>query len=102
MKNIDYYFKLYNSLNEDNTHKISSDDICTPMECVKLMLDYLPDNFWSNDIKILDPCCGNGNFGAYCMFKTNLNNIWFNDINNNRIQNCKQILNPSNITKKIT
>lgn len=100
MKNIDYYFKLYNSLNEDNTHKNSSDDICTPMECVKLMLDYLPDNFWSNDIKVLDPCCGNGNFGAYCMFKTNLNNIWFNDINNNRIQNCKQILNPSHITKK--
>ena len=80
----EYYFKLYNNLNSDPSHMSSDDDICTSMECVKLMLDYIPKNFWKNDLKILDPCCGNGNFGAYCMFKTSIDNIWFNDINSKR------------------
>ena len=68
------------------------------MECVKLMLDYIPNKFWNQEsLKILDPCCGNGNFGAYCKFKTSLKNIWFNDINATRLANCKKILNPKNI-----
>jgi adenine-specific DNA-methyltransferase len=88
----------YDHLNEDISHKKSNDDICTPMECVKTMIDYIPNELWKRkDIRILDPCCGNGNFGAYCMFKTDIDNIWFNEINPIRYSNCKKILNPKHI-----
>jgi len=91
-------FQYYNQLNKDITHHISGDDICTPMDCVKTMLDYVPDELWQRPaLRILDPCCGNGNFGAYCKFKTNPNNIWYNELNPIRLANCKKILNPANI-----
>ena len=94
-------FDIYNKLNLDKSHMLSTDDICTPMECVKRMIDYLPDSLWKRKkIKVLDPCSGNGNFGAYCQFKTNINNIFFNEINPIRQENCKRILNPKNISNK--
>lgn len=90
----DYFDKL----NEDLSHRTTSDDICTPMECVKMMVDSVPDELWRrNKIEILDPCCGNGNFGAYCSFKTDKDNIYYNDYSILRITNCKKILNPSHI-----
>ncbi len=98
-KNIDIsLFDFYDVLNEDTSHMNSSDDICTPMKCVKKMIDYIPEDFWKKKIKILDPCSGNGNFGAYCMTKTSLDNIWFNEINKIRYNNCKKILNPKHIS----
>lgn len=93
-------FQFYDLLNKDISHMSSSDDICTPMECVKKMLDYIPENFWNKRIKVLDPCAGNGNFGAYCMTKTSLDNIWFNEINEIRYKNCKSILNPLHISNR--
>ena len=98
---MDETFKYFNKLNEDNSHKISNDDICTPMECVKTMIDYIPQEFWNRkNIRILDPCCGNGNFGAYCQYKTHLDNIWFNEINPLRYSICKDILNPVHINNE--
>jgi hypothetical protein len=71
------------------------------MELVKKMIDYLPNELWGrDDIKVFDPCCGNGNFGAYAKFKTNIDNIYFNDLNEKRIANCKTLLNPKNITNE--
>lgn len=94
-------FEYYNKLNEDPTHRTTTDDICTPMECVKTMIDYIPGELWSRPrIRILDPCCGNGNFGAYCKFKTSINNIWFNELNPVRFANCKKILNPLHINNE--
>lgn len=94
-------FEFYDMLNKDDSHMASNDDICTPMECVKKMIDYIPNEFWNRpNIKILDPCAGNGNFGAYCMTKTSLDNIWFNEISEIRYKNCKKILNPKHIQKK--
>lgn len=93
-------YDFYDMLNKDTSHMSSSDDICTPMECVKKMIDYIPESFWNENIKVLDPCAGNGNFGAYCMTKTALDNIWFNEINEVRYNNCKKILNPKHITNK--
>lgn len=91
-------FNIFNNLNLDKSHFVSKDDICTPMECVKQMVDYIPNEFWKRKrIKILDPCCGNGNFGAYCRFKTNDNNIWYNDLNINRLANCRDLLNPKHL-----
>lgn len=96
---IESLFSIYDNLNKDNSHKLSNDDICTPMECVKTILDYIPKHFWQQEnIRVLDPCCGNGNFGAYAMFKTDIKNIYFNEINKKRLQNCKNILNPPNIS----
>ncbi|VDR42346.1 Predicted transcriptional regulator [Mycoplasmopsis caviae] len=90
-------FKYYNKLNENNLHSSSRDDICTPMECVKLMIDYIPDELWNRkNIKVLDPCCGNGNFGAYCKTKINEDSIFYNEINEKRLKNCIKILSPKN------
>ena len=96
-----YVFEFYNILNKDTQYFKNNDDICTPMECVKTMIDYIPTNFWDNqNLKILDPCCGNGNFGAYSISKTNLDNIYFNDIDIRRINQCKNLLQPKNIYTK--
>lgn len=94
-------FEYYDMLNGDKSHMMSNDDICTPMECVKKMIDYIPSELWNRDeIRVLDPCAGNGNFGAYCMLKTSLDNIWFNEINKIRYDNCKKILNPKHMESK--
>ena len=92
-------FDKFDNLNNDKTHYQTNDDICTPMDCVKTMINYIPNDFWNNkNIKVLDPCCGNGNFGAYLQYKTIIDNIYFNDINEQRLENCKKILNPKHIS----
>ena len=94
-------FEELTKLNYDLSHFESRDDICTPMDCVKLMLDYIPKDFWGNQhIKVLDPCCGNGNFGAYCRTKTSENNIYYNDTNINRLKNCIDLLSPKHINNE--
>ena len=88
----DYYDNI---VNIDKSHYMSNDDICTPMSCVKKMIDYIPGELWKREkIRILESCGGNGNFGAYCKFKTDLNNIWFNELNEIRLENCKKLLKP--------
>ena len=91
-------FDYYDKLNNDDSHKISNDDTCTPMQCVKTMLDYVPEELWRrNKVKVLDPCTGNGNFAAYCQYKTDISNIYLNEINEKRYLNCIDILNPPHI-----
>ena len=91
----------YNKLNTDELYGKSGDDTCTPLECVKKMIDYLPDELWGREnLRVLDPCCGNGNFGAYCQFKTPIQNIWFNELNRERYLNCKKILSPMHINNE--
>lgn len=88
----------FQNLDNDETHYNSNDDICTPMQCVKTMIDYLPEELWTRkELKILDPCSGNGNFGAYCKYKTSIDNIWFNELNIKRYENCKKLFKPKNI-----
>ena len=58
--------RFYDRLGKDGSHFINSNDICTPLGCVKEMVDVIPRGFWNRkDIRVLDPCCGNGNFHAY-------------------------------------
>ncbi|GHV16187.1 hypothetical protein AGMMS49938_15930 [Fibrobacterales bacterium] len=81
----------FDKLNSDQNHFVNSNDICTPMECVKEMIDSVPNEFWKrDDIKVLDSCCGNGNFHAYANLKTSINNLYFNEINEKRIRNVKE------------
>lgn len=89
-KNFNEIKNYFNRLNQDLSHFTNSNDICTPMDCVKEMVDKIPQEFWERkNIKILDCCCGNGNFHGYISTKTNLNNLYFNEINPSRIANLK-------------
>jgi adenine-specific DNA-methyltransferase len=82
--------QYFDALNQDESHFVNSNDICTPMDCVKEMVDAIPTEFWQRkNIKILDSCCGNGNFHAYIQTKTKLENLYFNEINQKRINNLK-------------
>jgi SAM-dependent methyltransferase len=54
----------YNTvLNKDKTTFSTKNDESTPIELVGEMIDQIPPELWMRpDLKILDPCCGNGNF----------------------------------------
>jgi len=107
--------KQYNEvLNIDKSTYQSSNDEPTPIECIEEMITKIPEELWDrNDLKILDPCCGNGNFALPIMKqlqnkydKKNIieNILYFNDINNDRLNNVDKIYNKEgynlNITKK--
>jgi adenine-specific DNA-methyltransferase len=90
-----------NTLNLDKSTYKSSNDEPTPINCVLSMIDKIPNELWERDnLKILDPCCGNGNFALPIInklkdkhsIKTILENILaFNDLNNKRLDNVKNI-----------
>lgn len=84
-------FEYFDKLNEDLSHYSSTNDICTPMGCVKEMVDNIPDELWHRkNIKILDPCAGNGNFPAYLETKTDSYNIYANEISELRLKNLRE------------
>ena len=93
---------FYDKLDHDHSHFVNSNDICTPLGCVKEMADVVPIELWSReDLKVLDPCCGNGNFHAYIVKKVSLNHLYFNDINEKRLANIRSFFGEqANITKK--
>jgi hypothetical protein len=63
------------------------------------MLEYIPEEFWRRDTKkILDPCAGNGNFGALCRLRTDESDIWYNELNPLRFANCINLLSPLHAT----
>ena len=78
-------------LNKDTNLVVTTNDEPTPIDCVEEMIGKIPESFWENkDIKILDPCCGCGNFPIVIYFKllkyhdrehilTNM--LYFNDLN---------------------
>lgn len=104
--------EYYNTvLNKDKTTYKNSNDETTPIECIEEMIDKIPNSFFKKkDLKILDPCCGNGNFHLVIFNKLiNYNNynkiiedvLYFNDTNIDRINNVKKIYkNPKNITNE--
>lgn len=93
-----YYDKI---LNMDKSTYKSSNDEPTPINCVMEMVNKIPKELWKRkDLSILDPCCGNGNFYVpiyYKLLKYNnkrdiLENILeFNDINESRLINVRNI-----------
>lgn len=101
-QNIDIIKTYFNELNKDTSHFNTSNDICTPIECVKEMVDVIPQSFWdTKGAKILDCCCGNGNFHSYISTKTDIGNLYFNEINENRIKNLVGYFGKDiNLTKK--
>jgi adenine-specific DNA-methyltransferase len=90
-------------LNKDSNLVETTNDEPTPIDCVEEMVNKIPEVFWKNkNNKILDPCCGCGNFPFVIYFKLLkyhtkehiLNNIlYFNDINLKRIEALKAVFN---------
>jgi adenine-specific DNA-methyltransferase len=90
-----------NDLNLNNNLKKTSNDISTPIDCVIEMVNKVPEYFWKKkNIKILDPCCGFGNFPfiiyhkllKYHTQKHILENIlYFNDMNIERLNILKKV-----------
>jgi adenine-specific DNA-methyltransferase len=88
-------------LNKDKRLVKTSNDEPTPISCVEEMIHKIPSLFWEReDIKILDPCCGCGNFPLVIYFKLIKyhsrehilkNMLYFNDINDDRLNILKQI-----------
>lgn len=97
--------KFYDEiLNKDKSTYKSSNDEPTPMGCIVEMMQKVPVDFWKNtDLKILDPCCGNGNFhlvllqmllengGGHDKKSITENILHFNDINKDRLDNVEKI-----------
>ena len=55
---------------------------------VKEMIDAIPEELWQrSQLKVLDPCAGNGNFPAYLALKTETSNIYCNEISPIRYTN---------------
>lgn len=99
-----------NILNKDKTTYKSSNDEPTPISCVEEMIEKLPGELWiKDDLKILDPCCGNGNFFIPILKKLRdefhdtviLKEILhFNDINEARLKNVRDVfIKAKNITQ---
>ena len=93
-----YYDEI---LNVDKSTYKSTNDEPTPIGCISDMITKIPEELWKkNDLLILDPCCGNGNFSIPILFellkyhdkKKILENILeFNDINENRLENVRRV-----------
>jgi len=80
---------------------VSRNDITTPMILVKEMLDAIPRRVFKNNMKILDPCVGLGNFligmqDKLTEYGVSGELVGF-DINENRIDLAKQLLPNANI-----
>lgn len=88
-----------NVLNTDQSTRKTSNDEPTPMKCVEEILSKIPNELWSRpDLKILDPCCGNGNFFGSIYFKLKLDPreilekvLYFNDVNEDRLTNVRRV-----------
>jgi SAM-dependent methyltransferase len=89
-------------LNTDKSTYRSSNDEPTPIDCISEMISKIPNELWKKEnLSILDPCCGNGNFSIPIIFEllkyndkqTILENILeFNDINECRLDNVRNVL----------
>lgn len=88
-------------LNKDKSTYKSTNDEPTPIDCISEMIAKIPNELWKRpNLKVLDPCCGNGNFNLPIYFKLLeryesryiLENIlYFNDINKDRLLNVQAV-----------
>lgn len=84
---------ILEKLSNEKSLMKNSNDICTPMGCVREMLDHVPKYFWDTNPNILDPCCGFGNFAHGCMEKLGERPYTFhnNDIDDQRLSKCREL-----------
>ena len=99
-------------LNTDESTKKTSNDIPTPISCCEEMVNKIPKEFWNRkNLKIIDPCCGDGNFFVPILNKLMKKNdkkdileniLYFNDINEDRLNNVKKVYNNDKYNLNIT
>ena len=97
-------------LNTDKTSFVSSNDEPTPIGCVQEMLAKVPAELWHRpDLRILDPCCGNGKFALpiVCEMARPRREILetvleFNDLNKRRLATVRRIFCEGMYRLKIT
>ena len=105
--------KFYDEiLNKMVDLKFTNNDISTPIDCVEDMINKIPEDFWKNpDNKILDPCCGCGNFPVILFYKLIKyhskehildNMLYFNDINEVRLNVLKDVFNYDGLNVTMT
>jgi len=95
-----------NVLNIDKDSFKSTNDEPTPIGCIEEMVAKIPNDFWNKSVRIYDPCSGNGNFHIviYNRLKSILTHtqikkcLYFNDINELRLENVKKIFNSNDKT----
>lgn len=93
-----------NVLNKDKSSFKTSNDEPTPIGCIQEILDCIPREFWSKtDSRIIDPCCGNGNWHVVALDlmrkyqstqrtdNDRLSQLHFNDTNSIRLDNVKKV-----------
>jgi len=85
-------------LNKDQTLVKTSNDEPTPIACVEEMVSKVPETFWQKkNLRILDPCCGCGNFFVSIFQKLRqyhdapIDVLHFNEINEERVGVVKSI-----------
>ena len=94
---VEYYDKI---LNKDRSTYTNSNDEPTPIGCIEMMLSKVPETFWKPNMRILDPCTGNGNFllviwnilreQGFPDSKIFEDILVFNDLNLGRLDNVKK------------
>ena len=89
-------------INKDKKSFMTTNDEPTPIGCIEDMLSKVPHELWKRtDLKILDPCSGNGNFHIVCREMCMVYNtksiqdiesdvLYFNDINTIRLQTVRE------------
>lgn len=89
-------------LNKDKTNFKTTNDEPTPISCIEDIINVIPEEVWYRDnLRVLDPCCGNGNFHIVIyslLLCLGMNPeriledvLFFNDTNKCRISNVKNI-----------
>jgi SAM-dependent methyltransferase len=94
----EYYDK---TLNLDKSTYKSSNDEPTPIDCITEMTSKIPEELWRRqNLSILDPCCGNGNFYIPIMYELTKHHdkrivleqiLEFNDIHESRLDNVRRV-----------
>ena len=89
------------TLNMDKSTYKTSNDEPTPIDCITEMTSKIPEELWMRqNLSILDPCCGNGNFYIPIMFELAKHHdkriileqiLEFNDINEGRLENVRRV-----------
>lgn len=93
-------------LNKDRTTYTSSNDEPTPIECIEEMCSAIPVSVWKRSLRILDPCCGNGNFhvvvGEFLRNHGTYDRscLHFNDVNPQRLHNVRSVFGDLHVTQK--
>lgn len=110
--NIESAYNLVdNILNLKMQESEHTNDVPTPMTCVDEMLSAIPPKAWKSANRILDPCCGHGNFllGAYKQIMLHnsskshqevMRKLYFQDINQDRLETLQHVFKSSNLHVK--